>query len=261
MKTRVLSGLIMVPLILILYFGGYVLTAAGFIISLIAIKEFYNGFKNMGINPSYIIGYVGLLSIYGIHMFLNDDATYLMLWIVLSVMAGLMYGMDVVNRSINDSISTILGLIYVVFFLYHIILIDNIGEYSILIWLVIITAFSTDIMAYFTGYFFGKHKLAPKLSPKKTIEGAIGGALGSILFSGIFGYFIVPRLFMHCLIIGLIGGIVSQFGDLTASAMKRKMGVKDYGNLIPGHGGIMDRFDSVIFMAPTLYYYIMLVLI
>ena len=148
-----------------------------------------------------------------------------------------------------------------VFFLYHIILIDGLGEYSILIWLVIITAFSTDIMAYFSGYLFGKHKLAPNLSPKKTIEGAIGGAIGSILFSGLFGYFIVPRLLIHCLIIGLIGGIMSQFGDLTASALKRKMGVKDYGNLIPGHGGIMDRFDSVIFMAPIIYYYIMIVLI
>ena len=89
----------------------------------------------------------------------------------------------------------------------------------------------------------------------------MGGAIGSILFSGLFGYFIVPRLLIHCLIIGLIGGIMSQFGDLTASALKRKMGVKDYGNLIPGHGGIMDRFDSVIFMAPIIYYYIMIVLI
>lgn len=261
MKTRVLSGLIMVPLVLLLYFGGYILTAAGFLISVIGLKEFYDGFRNAEIMPSYKIGYAGILAIYAIHMFTGDDKNLLLLWIVLVVMAGLIYGMDVTKRSINDGISTIIGLIYVVFFLYHILLLDGIGEYRVLIWLVIITAFSTDIMAYFSGYLFGKHKLAPNLSPKKTIEGAVGGALGSILFSGVFGYFIVPKLLLHCLILGLIGGIMSQFGDLTASAMKRKMGVKDYGNLIPGHGGIMDRFDSVIFMAPIVYYYITLVMI
>ncbi|MBK5253293.1 MAG: phosphatidate cytidylyltransferase [Peptostreptococcaceae bacterium] len=255
MKTRVLSGLIMVPLILIIYFGGYVLLAAGFVLSLIAIREFYNGFTNAGIKPSYNIAYVALIALYAIQMFMPSNMNLIVLWLVLVVMAGLIYGMDVVHRGVSDGMATVLGIIYVIFFLYHLILIDNLGEYSILAWLVIITAFCTDIFAYFSGYLFGKHKLAPNLSPKKTIEGAIGGAIGSIIFSGIFGYFVVPRLLIHCIIIGLIGGICSQFGDLTASALKRKMDVKDYGNLIPGHGGIMDRFDSVIFMAPIIYYY------
>ena len=115
-------------------------------------------------------------------------------------------------------------------------------------------------MAYFTGYFLGKHKLCPKISPKKTIEGSIGGIIGSVVLSALFGYFFFERILIHCIIIGIIGGIVSQFGDLTASVFKRKMGIKDYGNLIPGHGGILDRFDSVLFTAPMVYYYIMLVL-
>ena len=81
-----------------------------------------------------------------------------------------------------------------------------------------------------------------------------------MILCGVFGWIFIPRLFIHCLIIGVLGGVISQFGDLTASIFKRKMGIKDYGNLIPGHGGILDRFDSVLFTAPMVYYYILLIL-
>jgi phosphatidate cytidylyltransferase len=132
--------------------------------------------------------------------------------------------------------------------------------YSILVWLIFLSAFGTDVMAYFIGHAFGKHKLCPSISPKKTIEGAIGGTIGGIIICGVFGYFFANELLVHCLIIGALGGVISQFGDLTASVFKRKMGIKDYGNLIPGHGGILDRVDSVLFTAPMVYYYILIVL-
>ena len=147
-----------------------------------------------------------------------------------------------------------------IFFSFHVTLVEQSGPYSNLVWLIVITAFGTDVMAYFSGYIFGKHKLCPKISPKKTIEGSIGGILGSVILSGLFGYFFMPDIIVHCLVIGVLGGIVSQFGDLTASIFKRKMGIKDYGNLIPGHGGILDRFDSVLFTGPMVYYYIVLVI-
>jgi len=99
------------------------------------------------------------------------------------------------------------------------------------------------------------------ISPKKTIEGAIGGVVGSILICGGFGFIFAHQYFVHCLVIGAIGAVISQCGDLTASIFKRKMGLKDYGNLIPGHGGILDRFDSVLFTAPAVYYYIHLFII
>ena len=108
--------------------------------------------------------------------------------------------------------------------------------------------------------FLGKHKMCPHLSPKKTWEGAVGGVLGSALVCGLFGYFLCPQYLVHCIIIGVIGSPISMCGDLTASAYKRKMGIKDYGNLIPGHGGIMDRFDSVLFTGPFVYYYIAIVM-
>lgn len=131
------------------------------------------------------------------------------------------------------------------------------GIYTV--WLIFICSWVCDTCAYFAGTLLGKHKLAPILSPKKSIEGAIGGVLGSMLVAFIFGYFIEFKLFngannsLKYVIICFVGAIVSQVGDLAASAIKRNKEIKDYGNTIPGHGGILDRFDSVIFVAPFVF--------
>ena len=101
--------------------------------------------------------------------------------------------------------------------------------------------------------------MSPKLSPKKSIEGAVGGVIGSALVGGLYGYFIVENVVSEqqitwiFAVIGAVGAVISQIGDLAASAIKRNHNIKDYGHLIPGHGGIMDRFDSVIFTAPMIY--------
>ena len=232
MKTRILSGLIMAPLLIVLFLGGYVLLAACFVIGVMAVKEFYDGFGNMGIRPSYVTAYAAILGLYAINMFTSDYHWY-MVWFFGCVVASLLYLFRIEERRLEDAMATITGIFYVIFFSYHVLLVEQTGEYSLMLWLIVLTAFGTDIMAYFAGVFFGKHKLCPKISPKKTIEGSIGGILGSV---------------------------ISQFGDLTASIFKRKMGIKDYGNLIPGHGGILDRFDSVLFTAPMVYYYILLIL-
>ena len=250
MKTRILSGLIMVPLLAVLYFGNYVLLLACFIIGIMAVREFYKGFEAMGIKPCYNVAYAAALGLYAINMFTKDYHWY-MAWFFGCVLLSLLYLFRIEERKLEDALATVTGIFYIVFFSYHVLLVDQTGEYSILVWLIVLTAFGTDIMAYFTGVFLGKHKLCPKISPKKTIEGSIGGILGSVILCGLFSWLIIPRLLVHCLIIGLLGGVVSQFGDLTASIFKRKMGIKDYGNLIPGHGGILDRFDSVFFTVPV----------
>lgn len=259
MKTRVLSGLIMAPLLAILYFGGYILFAACFLIGIMAVREFYNGFHAMDIKPNFGIAVVAAVALYVIDLF-TDDPQWYMLWFFGVVLASLLYLFNIEHRKLEDAMATITGIVYVVFFSFHVTLVEQ-TQYGILIWLVVLTAFGTDIMAYFSGFLFGKHKLCPKISPKKTIEGSIGGTLGSVILSGLFGYFFAPEVLVHCLVIGVLGGIVSQFGDLTASIFKRKMGIKDYGNLIPGHGGILDRFDSVLFTGPMVYYYIVLVIL
>lgn len=258
MKTRVLSGLVMLPLLIILYLGGYVLFAACLLIGIMGVREFYNGFHAMDVKPNFAIACGAAVTLYAINLLTEDDRWY-MLWFFGVVLVSLLYLFNIEHRKLEDAMATITGIVYVIFFSFHVTLAEQ-TEYGILIWLIVITAFGTDIMAYFTGYTLGKHKLCPKISPKKTIEGSVGGILGSVVLSGLFGYFFAPDVLMHCMVIGVLGGVVSQFGDLTASIFKRKMGIKDYGNLIPGHGGILDRFDSVLFTGPMVYYYIVLVI-
>jgi phosphatidate cytidylyltransferase len=250
----------MLPLVILVILGGKVLLLACFVIGIMGVREFYNGFKTMNIKPAYVVAYVSAFGLYSINMFASEYQWY-MLWFFGTVMMSLLYLFKIEERTLEDAMATITGIFYVIFFSFHVTLVEQTGEYSVLVWLIFLTAFGTDVMAYFTGYAFGKHKLCPKISPKKTIEGSIGGTAGSVILCGIFGYFFAPTIFIHCIIIGLLGGMVSQFGDLTASIFKRKMGIKDYGHLIPGHGGILDRFDSVLFTAPIIYYYITLVLV
>lgn len=266
MKTRIISGLVMVPLLLVLYFGGIALWAAALIISVMGINEFCNGWNNIDVHPSKTICWV-----MAVLLFLSDFATAAFdvetywgmmlltpIWLFIAVAAGLIYGWKINERTAYDSAATVVTMVYIPFFAHHMVMIDA-THYSKLIWVVVIAAFGSDIFAYFTGYFLGKHKMAPNLSPKKTIEGAVGGLVGSSLFSWLFGFIFLREWAAVCLILGLVGGAAGMAGDLTASAFKRKMGIKDYGHLIPGHGGIMDRFDSLIFVAPVVYYIIFIV--
>ena len=258
MKTRIISGLIMIPLLAVIYFGGPVLIIGTFLIGIIGIREFYGAFEKAKVKPSYGVANISILALYAVNLFFREYTQLYMLWFVLVVILSFLYMFNIKNRKLNDGFVTLIGIFYVIFLSFHVVLIDQTGAYNILIWLVFITAFGTDIFAYFTGYLLGKHKLCPDISPKKTIEGAIGGLIGSVLLSGVFGYIFCREFFIMCLIIGVVGSVMSQLGDLSASIVKRKLDVKDYGNLIPGHGGILDRFDSVIFTAPTVYYSIVI---
>lgn len=133
------------------------------------------------------------------------------------------------------------------------------------IWVFLI-AWLTDSGAYFAGVFLGKHKLVPNISPKKTVEGSIGGIAAAVaacvayytVYTAFMGQEFVLSTALFCAVMGLIGSVLSQMGDLLASCIKRDFGVKDYGNILPGHGGLMDRFDSVVFIAPFVYYAVIL---
>ncbi len=251
--------MILAPLLIIVYFGGWPLLIGCMIIGAVGIREFFKGFGSLDIRPSFSIAYLcgGLLYLTAIT---GTTERYYSAWLFFSVVLCLLYLFDIGKRSLADAMATLTGIVYVLFFSFHVVMIDKISGYEHLIWLVFIAAFGTDTMAYFSGYLFGKHKLCPEISPKKTIEGAVGGTIGSIVLCGIFGALFTDGLIVHCLAIGLIGSIFAQIGDLSASIFKRKMGIKDYGNLIPGHGGILDRFDSILFTAPLVYYYITLVI-
>ena len=135
-----------------------------------------------------------------------------------------------------------------------------------LVWLIFISSWICDTCAYLAGMAFGKHKLAPILSPKKSVEGAVGGVVGSAAVGALFAALLLAPasgrtdVIWPVALIGAVGAVISQVGDLAASAIKRNHGIKDYGKLIPGHGGVMDRFDSVLFTAPVIYYLSVLLL-
>lgn len=251
----------MAPLLVVLYFGGAALWAAALFIALAGIHEFCNGWKNTGVRPSATICYVMTAA-----LFLNaipagesavpefySNMMRITVWLFLAVAVSLIYGWRITERGPYDSAATVTALVYIPFFAYHMVLID-LTEYRLFIWIVVISAFGSDIFAYFTGVLFGKHRMAPNLSPKKTLEGAAGGLIGAALLSWLFGYIFMREYAAVCLLLGFAGGLAGMAGDLTASAFKRQMGIKDYGRLIPGHGGILDRFDSIIFTAPVIYY-------
>ncbi|MBP5494793.1 MAG: phosphatidate cytidylyltransferase [Lachnospiraceae bacterium] len=167
----------------------------------------------------------------------------------------------------NQVAGGIFGLIYTTFMMSFIYYTRESKDGIWFIWVIFITSWVSDTCAYIVGSAIGKHKMTPRLSPKKSWEGAVGGILGSGIATAIFGliyelnhdsrFLMIPIFFL----IGCIGAFISMCGDLVASAVKRNNNVKDFGNVIPGHGGILDRFDSVLFTAPTVYFMIVLFLV
>lgn len=153
------------------------------------------------------------------------------------------------------------ALIYAPVMLSFVLLTRQLDDGIYLVWMIFISSWISDTFAYLAGVMLGRHKLAPVLSPKKSVEGSVGGIVGAALFGALFGAYLDSTLgqeqyVMILAVVGGVGSVISQVGDLAASAIKRNHEIKDYGNLIPGHGGIMDRFDSVIFTAPITYFLI-----
>jgi phosphatidate cytidylyltransferase len=150
----------------------------------------------------------------------------------------------------------ILGLIYIPVLMSYFILIRGLETGTLWIFFILLLAFSGDVAAFYTGKFLGKTKLMPAISPNKTIEGVIGLVLGSMAACFTFCYFFFPALSVfHVLVIAFLGSIIGQLGDLFESEIKRGAGIKDSGSLLPGHGGILDRIDCLLFIAPFVYYY------
>ena len=160
------------------------------------------------------------------------------------------------KTNFNDLVYTIFGIIYIIGTSIFITLIRGLENGKILIWYFIIASWGTDIFAYLIGKRWGKHKFS-KVSPKKSIEGCIAGILGAIVLSMIFTVIIAKFGFNYSyikvIVITVILSIISQIGDFAASTIKRYVDIKNYGDIIPGHGGVLDRIDSLMFIAPFAY--------
>ena len=266
MKTRIISAIVIIgPLLIFVLLGGIPLLFFCLVLSAVGLWEFYNGYEREGVKAGKIGAFILLAALYaivGVGEYTSLAAsTYthlLQMWVFGTVFLGLIITLIRPDHNILDGSVTSLGLLYIGYFFAHLVLISGISKFHLMVWIVFLAAFGQDTFAYFTGYLFGKHKMAPNISPKKTIEGAVGGVIGATVLCGVFGSIFYRPQLVHCIVMGFVGAFFGMAGDLIASAFKRKMGIKDYGNIIPGHGGVMDRFDSVILVAPFVYYYILL---
>lgn len=250
LSKRFSSGLIgLILLIIVVKKGGNILALSILLISLIGIREFYKALHNINIFPIKSIGYLAT-----IFLFLSAIYPVITLELVITGLTIITLVLIISKKNIDlGGVSlTIFGVLYIPFLLFHIYFLDK-GDY---IWLIFIIAFGTDTFAYIAGNLFGRHKLCPKISPKKTIEGSIGGILGSIVLTILYSIYIGIDISWHLILLSIIVSIMSQLGDLAASKIKRMAGIKDYGFIMPGHGGVLDRFDSIIICAPLIYYYV-----
>lgn len=247
------------PAVIFIFVGGVYLKYGVMLLSIMGLFEFYKVSKVKGVKPINIAAY--LMTIY-YYVILNTKYDINKFIPIALLILLILMCLPVINIKFTyfDIAVTLLGFFYIPVLFSTIPLVNGKEYGKYLVWLIFISSWLCDTAAYYTGRFFGKRKLCPDISPKKTVEGAIGGVIGSVLGCLIYGFainhFALNIPMYHYLIIGLISGILSQFGDLTASSIKRYSNVKDYSNIIPGHGGILDRFDSILFSGAVVYYYI-----
>lgn len=257
-KTRLISGIILVLIALAtIITGDTVLWATVLIISLVGLLELYRVLKI----EKNILGYTGYIWTILYYLMLYNGKKEYMMYLVMMYLIVLMaeYVFTFPKFKSDDIMSAFFGVFYVSVMLSYIYQTRMLENGAFIVWLIFICSWGCDTCAYCVGMLIGKHKMAPKLSPKKSIEGGIGGIFGAALLGAIYGAvvsgyaeFSINPVIGFAIISG-VGGIISQIGDLAASAIKRNNDIKDYGTLIPGHGGIMDRFDSVIFTAPVIF--------
>lgn len=266
MVTRIISAVVAIPLLLFfIIVGGIPLRCAVLVLSIIGMGELYKAVSGK-IKAVHFVGFA-LEIVYGFCMyklefteFLKADIHYFFIMFFSVIAAMLLVLLILVfghkTNTIIDGAITIFGFFYVGMLLSLICEIRGLGlMYS---WLPFIFAFGSDTGAYFIGSKFGKHKLTPELSPKKSVEGAVGGVVTVAIMTGIY-FFVCSKLYgdittgkiVYFMIMGIFGAALSQIGDLAASSIKRFTGIKDYGKIMPGHGGVLDRFDSVLFTLPV----------
>lgn len=257
-KTRLISGIVLViVLIVAVGYGGNILFGLLAVISLIGLSELY---KVVRVQDK-LLGFAGYLAAvsYYVMLYAGGMQHMMPLTIAFLVLVMAVYVFSFPKYQSEQVMTTFFGLFYVAVMLSYVYQTRMLSDGGVVVWLIFLSSWGCDTCAYCVGMLIGKHKMAPKLSPKKSVEGGIGGIVGAALLGAIFALAMnqwggaQASPLQYAIICG-VGGMISQVGDLAASAVKRNHDIKDYGKLIPGHGGILDRFDSVIFTAPVIYY-------
>lgn len=261
--ARIIVALLAIPFVLAAcYFGGLIFLAFTLGIGLIAFNEFAGLAGEKDFYPNKLIGYTGIsLIILNAYFGLMDSANL----ILLIVISTLIFELFRNNKSaLANSGATLLAVFYPGLFSSYILRLREFytqtnqpyNDGAFIIIAILAGLWLCDSAAYFVGSAIGKHKLFPRVSPKKSWEGAIGGFIFAIAGVALIKYFFMDFLdWQHAIVIGIIIGTIGQTGDLVESLFKRDAGVKDSSSLIPGHGGILDRFDSLLLVAPVVFLY------
>lgn len=262
---RILSTVLGLPLVgIVLIFGNiYLVDIACAIIAIMALHEYFKCFQIKS-KALLGVGYFASALIACIHLIPLGSALILisvLVPIVITILFALVIFSEM-KTNIKDIAITFFGICYITIFFMFIPIINGMKDGKILVWYPMIASWGTDIFAYIIGKKFGKHKFS-EISPNKTIEGCIGGIIGAIILTIIYTCFVniytdMNISYIYITIVSIVLSIIGQLGDFAASSIKRYVGVKDFSDLIPGHGGILDRIDSVLFIAPFAYMLLML---
>lgn len=264
--TRLVSGIVLVAAALFtICSGGQILFATLLATSLIGVFELYRAAKVWKKGDVLLAGtgYAGVISYYLLMGLGYMEYSMINLIFILTALM-FVYVFTYPRYHAEQVMAAFFGVVYVAVMLSYIYQTRELQDGAFLVWLIFLCSWGCDTCAYCVGMLFGKHKMSPVLSPKKSVEGAVGGVVGAALLGALYaavvgGHMQAENPVPVCAAICAAGALISMVGDLAASAIKRNHEMKDYGTLIPGHGGILDRFDSVIFTAPVIYFLALLI--
>ena len=245
--------------------SNVVFSIAVIIIAIIGLNEFYNATRKVGQKPVELVGYLCCFLLGMIGFVDKEKVLFPVIFMSMPVIFFVLSTISIFSDlkiKISDIATTILGIIYVPLMMMFLILTWQMKSGFLYIWYIFFGAWITDSFAFFVGKAIGKHKFS-KISPNKSIEGCIAGIFGSALFYGLYTYYLNTNCLaqlggmelniVFMTIVGAVISVISQIGDFMASAIKRQCQIKDFGSIMPGHGGVLDRFDSIIMVAPFVF--------
>lgn len=261
MKERLIGGFFVATITLITLLSGGIVTAG--ILTVISILGVYELMKVYSLEktPFAFLDYIATVGLY-VLLYIQQERFIIPMIIFLILLLLTCYVVAFPKYKDTDVTGSIFAFLYAAVLLSFVFRVREMEGGMLLSFYILIASWGNDVFAYLVGRKIGKHKFSPKVSPNKSVEGFVGGIVGAALLGFVFGYAFtdgIPFSEGYCALIAAITAIPSVIGDLAASAIKRNHEIKDYSHLIPGHGGILDRFDSVFFAAPILYYLIVIV--
>ena len=263
MFKRIITAVIGLPAVIFLvYYGGWPLLLMCLAVALVGLRELYHAFSKTD-KPIHLVGYIATVA-----YFVAAQHFGVGYWLLIALMLFIITAQTCMvvffkKLTLKDITVSIYGFLYVPFLLSFIILVREhpLGQYYV--WLIFTSAFGCDTFAYLAGTTFGKRKLVNTPSPKKSVEGLIGGIIGASLVGWLYGFFVsrfasadsyaMTNIMINAAVISFFGAIFCIIGDMAASAVKRHANIKDFGRVFPGHGGVLDRVDGIIFVAPIVY--------